>query len=617
MSILFLCLSAQAGAQVVLTDSSEHIYIGEQAAFFQDSSRVRSFEDIRMLDRRGAFVKSRQRVPNFGFTTSKPVYWIRFDIERKSDKDFILDLAFGNMAFVDFYFFGPQGLVERYKLGDFRGKAGRAVGHHGYAVKLPPWARQTVYLCIQPYSGQALFPLAVWESQLFFNANQELALVWGLYLGVLLAVLIYHLVIYWRTGEAGFGRLSLYLLFYLGFECSRGLGLGPRYLWYYSIPVINYAAYFFSTASLLAFLEFYTYVTSTKHSRPLLLTVRATQVVCVGLGLVAYFSGSIGQNQLMHYAAILGGICVMIISASAIRRGDRVGWYYLLAAASIYLGTAVQSAQRAGVFEGADGLLLRYAINIGSLIEIVLLSLGVAETVRQEKRKRREAEAQTELEVRARTKIVKEAEAEAKQQEVKRMAIELHNTVGNLLLLLRDGIAKVARSVTDNQQSQQVKDISELSKQIYERIRTLSHAYTLNTYNILQARGLDVALRELVTNQNRFGKAPHFLYRMQGSDLVLSETLQFELYNTCTELINNILKHSQATTASIMIQIKNHELILVVTDNGVGMPADIVEGYGMKQLRQRAQELNGTLHIHSRAGERCEISMILPIWMTF
>jgi len=273
----------------------------------------------------------------------------------------------------------------------------------------------------------------------------------------------------------------------------------------------------------------------------------------------------------------------------------------------------VQSAHRAGAFEGSESLLLRYAINVGSLIEIILLSLGVAETVRKERLKRKQADINAETEIKARTKIVEEAEIAAKQQELKRMAIELHNNVGNMLLMLRRSISQMHQSAMDNQQSQALGDITELTQQIYEWVRKLSHSYAYDTSSTLQTRGVNAALKELVANQNRFAKAPHFLYSMQGSDLLLSETIQFELYHTCTELINNILKHAQATTASIRVKVSDNEVILVVTDNGIGIPNKVVEGFGMQQLRERTQRLKGTLHIYSKRGERCEISMILPI----
>ncbi|RDB07518.1 sensor histidine kinase [Runella aurantiaca] len=604
----------QLNAQVVLTNKSKQLSIGQQVVFWKDTSGSQTINEIRLIDNEGRFGLSKQRIPNFGFISSTSVYWARFDVKNQSTQDYVLDLAFGNMTHVDFYFVKTDGSIEQHHLGDYLGKAGRVFNYYGYALKLPAVPQQRVYIRIQPYSGQALFPLAIWENQTFYNANQELTLVWGGYLGILITVLIYHLVLSWRTREKGFRLLSLYLLLYLGFECSRGLGLGPRYLWDGYPNLITYAAYFFSTISLLAFLEFYAYVTrAADQARHYLIIVRIAQVCCISLGLVAYFTTSIGQNQLMYYKAILVGLCVIIISISAIWRGNRAAWCYLLAVIAIYSGTFVQSAHRAGAFEDWDSLFLRYAINVGSLIEIMLLSLGVAETVRLERQKRRQAEAQTELEIKARTKIVEEAEVAAKQQELKRMAIELHNNMGNMLLMLRQSISQMHQSTTDSQQLKELGNMTELAQRIYEWIRKLSHSYAYDTASVLQARGLNVALKELVTNQNRFAKAPHFLYSMQGSDLLLSESIQYELYNTCTELINNILKHAQATTASIRIQVTDDEVILVVTDNGVGIPKQVTEGLGMQQLRQRAQRLKATLHIYSQEKGRCEISMALPI----
>lgn len=610
--LLLLCGSQFAWTQVVLQQNTTYLSVGNKTSFYEDRSHKASIQDIVALDKQGKFVASSMAIPNFGFKPAKLTYWAKIEIINATlpIRDFTLDLAFGNMSHVDFYILYNNHLINKYQLGDFLGKKGRIFNYFGYAIKLPTKPQLCIYVRMQPYSGQALFPFSISELQTFYNLSQEVTLIWGGYLGILIMVLIYHLVLYWRTREEGFRRLIIYLGLYLGFEISRGLGIGPRYLWYNSPLAVTYAAYFFSTLSLFAFLEFYAYVTQTfekpAHNQYI---IRIAQLGCVVLGTVGYFTEQIGQNVLMYLQGIWVGFGALLISSNAIRRGNKAAWYYLLAVLSIYGGGLIQSIHRTGVFGNSDNWLLRYSINVGSLCEIILLSLGIAETVRQERKKRKLAELQAQKEIENRTTIVEEAQKVAKSHEFNRMATELHNNVGNMVILIRQALNDLRPSVTEQQQAQKLTSINELVAQTYEQIRALSHSEKSNS---LQKRTLNQALQELIEAQNRFDNSPHFLYSMKGSDTKLTETMQLDIYSICTELVNNIVKHAHATTASIKIQITDQEVILVVTDNGVGIQPN-ASGFGLQQIHRKKTQLNATLVIESLQTGGTQVILCIPL----
>ncbi|HVS92569.1 MAG TPA: two-component regulator propeller domain-containing protein [Mucilaginibacter sp.] len=82
----------------------------------------------------------------------------------------------------------------------------------------------------------------------------------------------------------------------------------------------------------------------------------------------------------------------------------------------------------------------------------------------------------------------------------------------------------------------------------------------------------------------------------------------------CKELLNNILKHSQATRAAITVTIDKNEIKLVVMDNGIGFDTNQSdEGDGLQNMQKRAAKLNAKLTIDSKKGTGTISTLIMPL----
>lgn len=80
------------------------------------------------------------------------------------------------------------------------------------------------------------------------------------------------------------------------------------------------------------------------------------------------------------------------------------------------------------------------------------------------------------------------------------------------------------------------------------------------------------------------------------------------------ETINNIAKHSKATTVEATIKPQKEGIAFGINDNGVGFnPAEIYEGHGLKSLRKRAEELEGSLEIQSIERKGTTINLYFPL----
>jgi signal transduction histidine kinase len=74
----------------------------------------------------------------------------------------------------------------------------------------------------------------------------------------------------------------------------------------------------------------------------------------------------------------------------------------------------------------------------------------------------------------------------------------------------------------------------------------------------------------------------------------------------------NVVRHAQARTCTIRVQAEPGALVMAIADDGVGLPADYRPGVGLVSMRERAEELGGTLEIAVAGGTRVTATLPLP-----
>ena len=103
-------------------------------------------------------------------------------------------------------------------------------------------------------------------------------------------------------------------------------------------------------------------------------------------------------------------------------------------------------------------------------------------------------------------------------------------------------------------------------------------------------------------------------YNFKGPEALVTEKTNLEFKRNVflfyKECLNNIVKHSAASSVRIEAEFRQKEFLLKVSDNGKGFDPDIpTAGIGLRSLRSRAQTLRGNLSISSRPGGGTEVSL--------
>ena len=93
----------------------------------------------------------------------------------------------------------------------------------------------------------------------------------------------------------------------------------------------------------------------------------------------------------------------------------------------------------------------------------------------------------------------------------------------------------------------------------------------------------------------------------------IPKNIQAAIYRICQELLNNIIKHANATKVEIALSKEENDIHLLVEDNGIGFENKLKKGMGLKNIESRVHALNGKIVIDSKAGRGTATEIYIPI----
>ncbi len=229
----------------------------------------------------------------------------------------------------------------------------------------------------------------------------------------------------------------------------------------------------------------------------------------------------------------------------------------------------------------------------------------------QEQQKHREEQKQKELmDIRLyQQREILNAIIMTQEQERERIGESVHNGLAQLLygVLTRLQLLKVKTP----EDEKQLKTILNIVSDAINDTRRI--AFEL-VPAVLKDYGIEVALNELIRKIVKGN--PAVSLELSGVT-ELPEKLEFAIYRIVQELLNNIIKHADATEASVTIKQHSDTISMIVCDNGVGFqevsPHRISNGMGLKNIRNRVKLLEGRFTLNSSPGSGCGITITLPI----
>jgi signal transduction histidine kinase len=194
---------------------------------------------------------------------------------------------------------------------------------------------------------------------------------------------------------------------------------------------------------------------------------------------------------------------------------------------------------------------------------------------------------------------------ELQDVERRRIARELHDSIGQYLAALKINIGQLQRrdSGIAPHMQQRVAESLDLAERVIGEIRTISH---LLHPPLLDELGFHSAARWYT---EEFAKRSGVKVELKFEEITkrLPKAAELVLFRVLQETLTNVHRHSKAARVEVEVVCIDDDVVLKVQDDGQGIPAHIMDGFrageaggiGLAGMRERVAELGGTLEVES------------------
>ncbi|SEC99089.1 Signal transduction histidine kinase [Pseudomonas mohnii] len=391
--MLMLCLPFLANA-VEFDEFTQSLPLGRSLQVFEDASGQATIADVRAQAAAGNFKSHDKATLNAGY--SRSVFWLKIDLQYRptnpaAQRTWLLELAYPPLDHLDLYLPDATGNYQVVRqTGDALPFSSREIRQNNYLFSLnfTPGQTQTLYLRLQS-EGSIQAPVTLWSSTAYLEEQPVRLYVLGLIYGVLLGMLVYNLFIYLSVRDTSY-------LYYIVYIASFGLyqlsvnGAAVEYFWPDNPWWTNAATPFFIGCAGLFGSQFArSFLQTATHSRwldRLLLALVAFSALVVGLSLMTSYALAL---RLATALALTFTVVIFSAGIFAWLRGLRVARYFIIAWSAFLLGGIINTLMVLGYLPNV--FLTMYSSQIGSAIEVALLSLALADRINA----MREQQAQT------------------------------------------------------------------------------------------------------------------------------------------------------------------------------------------------------------------------------
>jgi len=201
----------------------------------------------------------------------------------------------------------------------------------------------------------------------------------------------------------------------------------------------------------------------------------------------------------------------------------------------------------------------------------------------------------------------------SQEQERKRIAGELHDSLGQHLLIIKNWASLALTELNGSKAMEEpLSEIANTAGQAIHEVRGI--AYNLRPYQ-LERLGLTIALRDLVS-QVEASSAIHFSAQIDELDGAFPPEVEIGIYRIVQECLNNIVRHAHSSEARVAIVREARLVKLSIDDNGCGFAASETKsvpagrgGFGLLGIAERVRISGGEFAVQSAPGSGTRISI--------
>jgi signal transduction histidine kinase/CheY-like chemotaxis protein len=382
--ILLLCGLPMLASAIEFNQDTRSLPLGRAMQVLEDPTDALTIAEVSSPAYAAQFKHHDKATLNAGY--SRSVFWLKVDLhyvarDPRAPRTWFLELAYPPLNHLDLYQNDGTG---NYRLASRTGSAlpfsSREVSQSNYLFKLNfvPDQQQTLYLRLQS-EGSIQAPLTLWAGTAYLEQQPLRLSVLGVIYGVLLGMLVYNLFIYLSVRDTSYLYYILYIASFGLYQLSVN-GVAVQYFWpnnpwwaNAAVPLLIGSAALFGSLFARSFLH------TAQHSRwlnRLLLALAVCGGVVMALALLTSYALAL---RLATGLALVFTVTIFIAAIKAWYCGQRVARYFIIAWSAFLLGGVVNTLMVLGYLPNV--FLTMYASQIGSAIEVALLSLALADRI--------------------------------------------------------------------------------------------------------------------------------------------------------------------------------------------------------------------------------------------
>lgn len=390
LAIFFVPALSFAQVQLVVETAGKPVPVGTNTFILIDSNHQYTTDNIAGSER---FVQSKSSISIFPVIAG--TIWVRFSILNKTDDSTLfVDLQYANIS--DLAFYKKKG-VQLHLLNQsgnaFAFDASKQVSPFFICkLHLNKGDSGTYFIRINS-KHQILLPLFV-ENEHSLNTSLSLQeMVIGIYMGIMLAIFLYNLFLYFSTRDSSYLIYVLYL-FFLGIAQVILAGYGFKYFWPnhprindYALPVTSALAGIGGITFAISFLRTKLYTPKLNFWLFLLIVFYAGAIV------LSFFDVNGISYTILNSISLIGGL--LLLSASgyiAIKKKYKPAYFYFVAWIAFLGGIIIFVLRNFNILPYNN--FTTYILYVGSAIEGILLSIALADKINLLRREKEKSQAE-------------------------------------------------------------------------------------------------------------------------------------------------------------------------------------------------------------------------------
>ncbi|MCP4133955.1 MAG: PAS domain-containing protein [bacterium] len=378
---------------LVLDSTGKEYSLKPYLEILEDPEDSLTIEEIRKPGTAKRFEPGKTKSLTYEFSTTG--FWLRFRVHNSSNRDetWLLELDYPHINIFELYAFDSSGNLTTKKTGDSLPFSQREYQYRKFIFELPLHEKETQQIYLH-YGGASFKQLLVtMRSQKAFTEKvMEEKYAFGIYYGILLVMIFYNFSLFLSTRDKSYLFYVIYIISYAFVQMSYN-GLAYRYLWpgfpwwhNLSTPVLIGFTAMWMTLFSQSFLQLKKYAPTMNK---ILFSLVPFSIFLMLYSLLGNYIIAIKLGMILM---VISSPTIMIAGLLCMKKGYLPARFFLIAWVSFLCGILLLALNKLNIIPSV--FITEYGIQIGSALEVTLLSIALADRINLTNREKKLAQAE-------------------------------------------------------------------------------------------------------------------------------------------------------------------------------------------------------------------------------